>query len=346
MDTGPNLKDIANAVGVSSATVSLYLNDPSTHRVGKKTKEHIDEAMQDLGYRPNLFARSLASGSSHIIGIIKPTLRPIFSNCFNNVIIAGIQDALSVDHYSLLFFPSSGSTSSEVVKFQIYQGYGCDGYILFGSRFCSQQDIEKNIKTLQHTGKPFVTVNIPEMPGDIAQIIVPELSSISGINYLFERGHRQVLLLLGRKEGIFTKKILSAYVLLLKKYDIPYRKENVLYGDYSKTEAYQAVKTRIDHGPQNFTALCSMSDYMAVGAYEALRETGLSIPEDISVVGRNNSDFSTALSPTLTTVELQMEKIGSEAAKLLHRLIKGDNHERIYLESKLIIRNSVYPLKA
>lgn len=340
------IKEIAKRVGVSIASVSLYLNNKETTRVSASTKERIDKVVDELNYRKNIFASSLGRHESKITGVIIPTSLPLFVNEFTNAILAGIQQVLSERGYSMLFLPVNGASSEEIVKDQLQNSAGCDGYFLFSTGFCSTEQVHRNISTLQNSGKPFVTINIPELDLPVHQVILQDLDKASGASFLIDQGHREIVLLLGRENDVNALGVIDAYNACCREADIAVRGENICYGDYQAESAYLAIKKRLATGPAP-TAICCMSDQMALGAYAAIQEAGLRIPEDISVIGRNNVTFSPFLYPALTTVDLHMADAGKSAAELLLNVAAGEvtsTCHKVMIRSTLAERASVRAL--
>lgn len=336
-----SIKEIAKYVGISPASVSIYLNDRNSNRVSAGTKEKIDEAVKKLNYHKNVFASSLATQESRIVGIIIPSILPLFQNNYTNALISGIQTLLSSQGYSLLFFPSSGNSSIEIVKEQLEKSAGCDGYILFSTGFCTKAQIKKNIEEVGKTGKPFVTLNIPQVDLPINQMLIEDLDRVNGLQYLIERGHRNILLLLGRSHGIHAKSLRKFYADCLSKAGIRYHDGMIIYGEYEADPAYQAVTDTLQKNP-HITAICAMSDLMAAAAAKAVQDSGRSVPDDISIIGRNNSEHSRLSTPALTTIDLHMTQAGRSAANLLLEAIEGNTAiQKITISGSLIERDSV-----
>lgn len=151
-----SIKEIAKHVGVSPASVSIYLNNKETNRVSRETKDRIEQAVKDFNYHKNIFAMSLSTHESNLIGIIIPTILPLFENDYTNALLSGIQTRLSAFGYGLLFFPSSAQSSIEIVKEQLEKSAGCDGYILFSTGFCTMRQIRKNISEVKKPDGPLL----------------------------------------------------------------------------------------------------------------------------------------------------------------------------------------------
>jgi DNA-binding LacI/PurR family transcriptional regulator len=313
---GSSLKEIAERVGTSSASVSIYLNHPDTKRVSLAMKKKIDVAVKELNYRKNIFASSLSKNESKVIGVLIPSNIPLFQNGYTNTLLSGIQSNLALKEYSLLFFPSSASSSKENVQEQLQHSAGCDGYILFSTGFCTMEHILWNIRELENTGKPFVTLNIPEVPNEINQIIIKDLVTLRGLEYLLEAGHKKILLILGRSNGEHMQLILKEYRNILKQWSLPFDNGRIIYGNYSHRDTFLKVSSFLAVN-RDITAICAMSDLMASSSLAAVKATGLTVPGDISIIGRNNSLYSELADPPLSTLALKIEDAGRSAADLL-----------------------------
>lgn len=342
---GSNLKEIAQKVGISIASVSIYLSNPHTNRVSAATKEKIDRAAEELNYRKNLFASSLSRHESRVIGIIIPTNIPLFQNGYTNMLLSGVQRRLAGEGYSLLFFPSSASSSKENVREQLRHSAGCDGYILFSTGFCPMDHIRLNIRELQDTGKPFATLNVPKVPELINQVIIDDLESVLGLEFLLKAGHRSILMVLGREHGEHMQLVLTRYREMISEWGIPLDNNLIVYGNYSHEDSYLKVSQFLAFR-RDITAICCMSDLMASSALAAVKATGLNVPGDISIIGRNNSLFSKLADPPITSLDLKISEAGLNAAELLLDSIENPgNCRNILLDGEIIIRSSVNEIR-
>lgn len=341
---GSSLKEIAESVGTSSASVSIYLNSPDTKRVSSAMKKKIDVAVKELNYRKNIFARSLSKNESKVIGILIPSNIALFQNGYTNTLLSGIQSHLALKEYSLLFFPSSASSSEDNVKEQLQNSAGCDGYILFSTGFCTMEHILWNIRELENTGKPFVTLNIPRVPNKVNQVIIDDLVTLRGLEYLLEAGHRKILLVLGRSNSVHMQLILKEYKKILKQWKIPFDNQLIIHGNYSHKDTFLKVSNFFAVN-RNITAICAMSDLMASSSLAAVKATGLSVPGDISIMGRNNSLYSELTDPPLSTLEINIEEAGRNAADLLlEKISVPSTCRQIHMRGEIIERQSVNEL--
>lgn len=336
-----NIRDIARLVGVSPASVSLYLNNPETTRVGPATKKRIDDAVIELNYHKNIFASTLSLQRSQIIGIIIPSSMPLFSNEFTNSLLTGLQLRFSEQGYSMLFFPSDAHNPVQIVEQQVQRSVGCDGYVLFSAGFCTFENLKQNITTLQSTNKPFVTLNIPEMDEARLQVLIEDLDRCTGTRHLLEAGHRKIGLMLGRKGGMHADKILENHRQYLISHHLELDETTVVYGDYNATTAYH-VALGLFERHQDLTGLNCMSDIMAIAALQAARDVGIDVPRDLSIIGRNNSLHATLSTPTITTIDLHTEEAGQQAAQLLLDAMAGKAESRkLAIKSTFVQRHTV-----
>jgi len=339
----PGIKDIADKVGVSKATVSIFLSDKDTRRVGPQTKEKILKVIEDMDYRPNAIARALSSNKTNIIPILVPYNDPIFKSTYADELLSGIQSVLHPQGYSMLFMPNQGRNSRDMVKNQMDNGLGYDGYILFGTRYCTLEDMTHNSDLLLRSGVPFSVVNMPEIDLDINQVMDVDPPESDAMEYLVRLGHKRIVLVVGREAAPETETALIGYRKTLHSAGLEAPDHNIIYGDYERDLARSLMIRRLESG-EEFSAVYCYSDTMAAGVYEALQEYGLKIPEDVSVVGRNDSFFASLMSPSLTTVRRPVFETGARAAECVLRTINGsEDMRKILLKTTLIQRMSTAP---
>jgi LacI family transcriptional regulator len=334
------IKDIAEKVGISNTAVSKYLRDPDTKHVGEAIKAKIDQAILELNYKRNVIAQSLSSQKSHIISILIPYNAPFSRSTFLNEMLAGLESVFLNNDYHIIFLATKGEDSPTMVKNQIEKGYGFDGAVLFSSRYCTMADLESNVRELLKTEFPFVVVNSPNLDFDINQVVFTTPEASSAPNFLLGQGHRRIVLMAGREQGLSSTEELRMYRRDYQRHGLTVDDELILYGDYERGAARGAMLQFLQKGIV-FSAVYCISDTMALGVYEALREYGLRIPDDVSVVGKHDSFFAGFLNPPLTTVRVKIFEVGAKAADiLLHTIQHGGAPRKIVLDNELILRAS------
>jgi DNA-binding LacI/PurR family transcriptional regulator len=266
----------------------------------------------------------------------------LYQSTFINELLSGIQSVLFPRQLSMVFLPTTGEDSHSMVLNQLDKGQGHDGLILFGTRYCTQQDMEMNVQELNKSGVPFVVVNMPQMETEVNQVVFRDPASANPLKYLIEQGHKRILFMAGREQDTESINNLSLYRETLRESGIEIDESDILWGDYEKDSAKSSLLQHLQIKGKNFTAIYCLSDTMALGVYEALKESGLSIPDDISVIGRNDSFFASYMAPPLTTIKRQIFNEGKKAAEILLNTIEtGRTGQLVLLDSSLSLRDSI-----
>ena len=333
------IKDIAAKVGVSSTSVSKYLRDPETKHVSPELKTRIDLAVEELQYRKHVISRNRLS-EKKTISILIPYKAPFSRSTFVNELLSGLESELLNNDYSMTFLPVKGDDSITMLKNQLIQRQDSDGFIFFVTRYCIKEEMEANVRELLHTGRPFVVVNSPNLDFDINQVIFTTPEASSAVNFLMDQGHQRIVFVAGREGTCNSDEELQHYIMCHQKRGLEFDEDLVLYGDYegpiAKGAMLQFLQKKIE-----FSAVYCISDTMALGVYEALKDHGLRIPEDVSVIGKHDSFFSNYLNPPLTTVRVKMFEIGVKAAEILLDTIQHDvKPKKVFLDNELILRSS------
>jgi DNA-binding LacI/PurR family transcriptional regulator len=333
------IKDIAAKVGISSTSVSKYLRDPDTKHVSPELKVKIDSAVEELQYRKHVTSRNRSSGKK-TISILIPYNAPFSRSGFLNELLSGLESVFLNNGCCMTFLPTHGENSVAIIKNQLESHCGADGFIFFNTRYCSADDLENNITELSRASHPFVVLNSPALPQEINQVVFTTPVSSSAVKFLLAQGHQRIVLMLGRMQSATSCEELKHYRDYYEQAGLAVDEDLILYGDYewpiAKGAMFQFLQKGID-----FSAAYCITDTMALGVYEALKEYGLRIPEDISVIGKNDSFFANFLNPPLTTVRLKIFEAGVKAAEILLDAIQhGSEPKKVFLDTELILRSS------
>ena len=325
------LKDIAEIGGVSESTVSRVLN--GIPRASEKTSKRILEVARSLKYTPNEVARSLAKQKTHIIGlIISDIYNPYFA-----AVTGGIEEIAGRDGFNLIIATTGGREAEELKYITILKEKRVDGIIFMSGRMPEICE-----KTLSETLIPTVVV-ARKVKGILPSIHIDNVTeSYKAVEYLIKLGHRKIAMISGNLADIESgynrwlgyKKALTAYHL-------PYREELVREGDFRMNSGKIAMRKLLELAEVP-TAVFAASDAMGVGAIKVVKEAGLRIPADISIMGFDNNIISLACDPELTTIAQPAQDLGRNAMELLYKVIKGERLETrtVYLPCQLIIRES------
>ncbi|BCJ95125.1 LacI family transcriptional regulator [Anaerocolumna cellulosilytica] len=321
------IKDIAKEVGVSYSTVSRALS--GSLRTNPQTRERILEAAQRLGYTPNQNAVNLKLAKSYTIGlyfsnisnmsspfILHDIVKSVYSSIDNsyNVVVKGI------DRHE----PGSLSTARY------------DGILILSQKPEDDEFIEEAIAK----GIPVVVFN-RAVYHTVANILTDEVKGEEeAMEYLLQKGHRKIGIIEGIPNLASTRARHRGWREAFAKYELDTADVPIVTGDYRIMSGYYGGIKLLN---QDITAILSFNDEMAFGAARAIEEAGLHIPEDISIVGFDNISWLGDTVFPLTTVERNMGMLAGKATEILFDIIeeRKESVGRIYLDTKLIIRNSV-----
>jgi len=334
--------DVAKHAGVSPATVSNVLN--GSKYVSSELVSRVEQAIIELGYIPNRAAKSLASKKTDHVGILVPTL----SNPYYGTIAEGMESIARHHGYIVSLIMAEGSTDqyiSRIIERQLDGvflsdfNFGLTNKQLLhmknkGVHFIIGGDSSRSDSTSATLSGPRITVNY-------------ENSIYELLMYLKKIGHRRIAFLSGN-DPLITE---ARQTLFLKwSHELGFDDDPDLV--VSGTPPYMTLAEdgyrdtkRLLSIRKNFTAIITLNDLMAFGAMKAIREEGLHIPEDISVIGFDNIYLSETACPPLTTIHIPKYEIGQIAMKLLLEMIDGEDVQSVKLESTLILRDSVAPVK-
>jgi LacI family transcriptional regulator len=339
------IKDIAAQLGISAATVSRALKDDP--RITKEIKAKVVKLSDELGYRPNLLARGLVSNRTFTIGFMVDNL----SWSYFSELAEFVQVAAEKYGYSALIYSSLKSSAKEKHGIESFLSRGIDGLLIYMTEFRDNYEV---LNDLAKRNFPIVIYNdLPDLPLD-AVVTDFYAGAMKVMDYLFDNGHRNIHYI-GASDGYSANK--ARIAAFRKSYEI---RSLTLPEAYIHTEGsdplygYRVAKTMLgkDNRP---TAIFVHNDTMALGVYRAVYELGLTIPNDISIVGSDDLELAHFVHPPLTTVGIpikQLAEIGVDLLiKRINEVIKHGSdidivHQKIVLEPKLIIRDSTASLKA
>ena len=325
------LTEIAKAAGVSVPTASRALTN-STHPMNPETRERIIAVAQQMGYQPNLVARSLRTDRTNSIGlIVENILSP-----FIPPIIRGIQDCLRPAGYFSTIINSDWDPEVEVESIHALNNRKIDGIIFIET----WQRSAKAIRAM--TDKPFVFVHRVYYSESENSIRVDEAYGARlATGHLVQLGHQRIAYISGPAHWDASKERLKGYQEELAAWNLPYELALVKEGDWEVKGGYLAAQSLLGEA-QRPTAIFAANDLMALGAIYAIEEAGLKVPQDMAVVGYDDRNFAAIVRPALTTVTLPAEEMGEAAAHLLLNLINHeiDQVESIGVRGKLIVRQS------
>jgi LacI family transcriptional regulator len=326
-----SLTKVAKAAGVSIATASRTLTGVD-YPVTPETRQKVLKAAKELGYRPNLIARSLRLEQTFTIGIIvENILSP-----FIPPIIRGIQERLKQHDYVSITLDSNWDPMVETEAIERLGMRQIDGIIFVESYLRSSDEV------LALIDKPHLFVHrLFNSLGDNSVVPDDRYGARIAVKHLLELGHRCIALINGPEEWDAAANRLAGYQEELAAWGIPFDPEIVKQGDWQVESGYSATQQLLA-ARERPTAVFAANDLMALGVSYATQEAGLKVPDDIAIVGYDDRDFAGFVRPALTTVQMPCEKMGHAAAESLLSLIRGEVKaiEPILVRGELIVRQS------
>lgn len=336
MSMATNIRDVASRAGVSIATVSKVLNGYTT--VNANTKERVLQVVKDLQFQPNAAARSLVGRRSMTIGIFLTTG---LAHPFLTQILSGMEESLKFKGYDLIYLAQL-SWDEEYSFVRHCQSRNIEGVVVFGFQ-PNDMDFSELLKS--RIPSLFIDLDINEARAGYISSDNQNATKRT-VQYLVELNHRKIAFLSGLKDSYVSRHRLKGYLEGLTIADLPYRETYVVEGDFTKAAGYLAMQKLLVL-PERPTSVICCSDLCAVGAMEAIRDAGILIPEDISVVGFDDIEIASYVQPALTTVRQDMITIGRRAVELLDDLINDEKLESpvAIIPTELVIRDSCGPAK-
>lgn len=325
------IMDIAKHTGVSVTTVSRVLNEKPD--VKKETQEKVNQAIKELGYSPNIVARGLVLQRSHIIGFIASDItNPNFPEMARGVVAQAKKYG-----YSVMIFDTAHDSNVEKEAIRLLQSRQVDGIILnFGE--ANTDELEK----LKKEHFPVVQIYRKTPKSAISTIALDnELSGYTAVQYLIKLGHKRIGHITPGQLTQSGMERIAGYKKALAEMGIAFDPALVAEGANSADAGCKAMNNLLDL-VQPPTAVFAAHDMMALGAYEAVFSRGLSIPEDVSIIGHDNIPFSDLVRPKLTTIDTHKNKLGMAGIDLLMEEIENTGPmsvERVY-NTELLIRES------
>jgi len=332
------IRDVAKVAGVSVATVSSVLNNNSHTRISEKTRERVLKVAEKLGYRPRWVAKALRKGLTYLLGLVIPLqpqspLSPFFYEAVGGAIKKAQERGWMV---SILGFRDRQEELAVLRK--VLENRSVDGLILFDP----------------WVGDPRISL----LKGRVPFVVIGrtddrEVYSVDNDNVEAAKLATQHLIRLGHKRIAFVHvplkfftavDRLTGYRIALEEAGLPFSHELLVEVDgyYGVEAGYRAFNALLDRISKPPTAVLAMDDSLALGVIQAANQRGLKVPDDIAVVGFNDTPFSAHCEPPLTTVRVFGETLAAYAADILLRLICGEPvaPKHINVPTQLIVRSS------
>ena len=326
------ISDVAHASGLSCATVSRVLN--GYEFVKESTRSRVMEAVENLGYIANWQARSLASGSSHIIGLIVPNI----DIGYVGTITQAIDQELERTNYDLILYTSHRHPDKESFYVNTIANGMTEGLLLVAPQVPATY-----LDALRKQNFPYVLIDQADATENSNVVVASNWQgAYDATTYLIQLGHTRIAFITGAQAVRSAVDRLEGYKAALANCDITFREDLVIEGDYQQQTGYEATKSLLQSIHPTPTAIFASNDLTAFGAMDAARECGFHIPHDISIIGFDDIPQAALVYPKLTTVRQPLGQMGRVAVKMLLDQIAEQSRlpQRITLDTQLIIRDS------
>ena len=327
-----NIKDVAARANVHPSTVSRVLNPATRSMVSATVADRITAIASELGYARSPLASGLRTGKSYTIGVIIPDLsNPVFPP-----VVRGIERILGAAGYIAILADSENNQKNERAIFDSMKSRHIDGLILATARI-----EDPIVNACVDEQLPVVLVNRTTDSHDVTEIINnDELGIELAVSHLLELGHTKLAFLGGPPDTSTGRDRHRAFEKNAGNFE--FNPALVVQCDAFNEEAGRNGMHSILATNQPFTAVVAANDLLALGCYDALQESGLSCPDDVSVTGFNDMPFVHRVAPPLTSIRIPHDELGVQAASLLLKEIQDEHTPRktMRLDPELIVRGS------
>ncbi|MBY0190118.1 catabolite control protein A [Bacillus aerophilus] len=306
--------DVAREANVSMATVSRVVN--GNPNVKPTTRKKVLEAIDRLGYRPNAVARGLASKKTTTVGVIIPDI----SSIFYSELARGIEDIATMYKYNIILSNSDQNTDKELHLLNTMLGKQVDGIVFMGGNIT-----DVHVEEFKRSPVPIVlAASVEEQAQTPSVNINYEQAIYDSVQLLVEKGHKRIAFVSGpMSEPINSVRKLAGYKRALEEAGIAFDDTLVAEGDYSYDSGIEALAHLLEQSDKP-TAVIAATDEMALGVIHGAQDRGVSIPENLEVIGFDNTRLSLMVRPQLTTVVQPTYDIGAVAMRLLTKLMNKE----------------------
>ncbi|GIP52691.1 MULTISPECIES: LacI family DNA-binding transcriptional regulator [Paenibacillus] len=325
------IRDIAKSAGVSVSTVSKVINNYPN--VSDKTKERVLRVVREEQFVPNSTARGLVKGSTQTLGLFLTTglTHPYFVQ-----LLAGLEESLKESGYDLIYLAQI-DWNPEYSLVRHCRSRNVDGVLIFGF-----QRNDLNFDEMLQSEIPTMFIDLDLIGSRAGFITSDNVDSMrQAVSYLTGLGHRKIAFVAGYQDSYVGKLRFEGYRQGIQESDLPYSSEYTFFGDFTRDSGYAAMKQFLECSAPPTAVICC-SDMSALGVIEAAAEAGLTVPQDLSVIGFDDIEISRYTNPPLTTIRQDFQTIGRQAVLQLDQLIRTPHiaPPTLIIPTELIIRGS------
>jgi LacI family transcriptional regulator len=326
--TRTTLTMVAERAGVSPSTVSRILN--GTAQVSVHKQQLVRSVIEELNFRPDPAARSLAGGRAMSIGV----LTQFIDSPYYGEALRGIEDVVQQANYSPLFVSGHWNESEEKDRIYMLLERKVDGIIVLTGKLTDETllDVAASIPVVV-TGRHLLAPNLFGIDFDNVE------GACLAVRHLYALGHQRVAFISGPLDHSDAVQRLAGFRSELQRKNMPFEEALIVTSDFQESGGFRAMNQLLETH-QSFTAVIAANDQMAYGARLALYRAGIRVPEDVSIVGFDDLPHSAFTLPPLTTVRQSIYEVGSSAARALFELIEGRTPAPIQIPAELVVRES------
>ena len=333
------LKDVAEAAGVHISTVSRVLNPTRRKMVSNDVATRVIKIAKDMGYSTNPFAYGLRTKKSNTIGVIIPDLaNPIFPP-----LIRGIEQRLSQSGYTAIFADTHESAEEESVIIKRVLARQVEGIVI-----ATAQRKSDPLSTSTNNKIPSVLVNRGTENKDVLSVTNDDFYGAQlAVNHLISLGHKRIAHLAGPQSLTTGFQRRKGYLAAMKEHGLDTDKNLIISCGSFDFEGGKKGFKKLQNSDAPYTAIFAANDFLALGCYYEMRKKNIICPQDVSIIGYNDMPFSDMFDPALTTIKIDLNKMGNHAAELLLDRLEGQKTKlkSITLRPELVVRESTAPIK-
>lgn len=328
--------EVAKRAGVSKATVSRVLS--GNGYVGEETKARVFKAIEESGYRPNLLARQLATRKSQTLGLVMTNT--LYHGSYFSELLSQAARMAEERGRQLILADGKHSAEQERQAIQLLLDLRCDALIIY-PRFLSTDEMDDIIASHR---QPIMVFNRRLRKNPSHCIFADHKAAcFDAVSHLIRQGHREIAFVSGASGSPTSLERLSGYRAALTHHRLPVDDALIIEGRWTPQSGYDAVQQLLEKG-RRFSALVAANDNMATGAIKGLHEAGIAVPQQVSIVGFDDTPTAPFTLPSLSSVKIPVTGMITETInKLIAMLDGGELNNRNNFSGELIVRDSLAP---
>ena len=329
------LKDLARELNISTSTVSRALKD--NPEISTSTRARVQKLAKELNYEPNALALSLRHSKTNTIGVILPKL----VHFFFSTVISGIEDIAYSNGYNIIICQSNERIDREILDSKALFNHRVDGILVCVAKNTTNYD---HFIAIQDKGIPIVFFD-RDVPIDASKILSNDFEGgYNATKHLIQSGKTNLIHLSGPEGLMLSEQRTRGFIQAHQDLDIPFDKEKILRcGDEDAQENFKIIQGALERG-MKFDGIFAVNDIAAVGALQALQAAQISVPQEVAIIGYSDWQFSSFISPKLTSIKQNGNDMGKKATELLLEEIHAKDTfieaKSITLSTEVILRET------